>query len=119
MRVPLVKGATLRTPQIVSLQTFADSLDSKQLVAVNVHESESESEGPYWLALVSGPAFAVEEDMLHSGQQYRAGWIVAPARWYRLRQWSERGYELLPDEVRINHVLIGLEGGGDIMVRCM
>ena len=45
-------------------------------------------------------AFTVEEDMMHAGQQYCAGWIVAPGRWYKLRQQSERGYELLPGEVR-------------------
>ena len=37
---------------------------------------------------------------MHAGQQYCAGWIVAPGRWYKLRQQSERGYELLPDEAR-------------------
>ena len=65
-----------------------------------MHESEIELEGPYWLALTSGHAFTVEEDMMHAGQQYCAGWIVAPGRWYKLRQQSERGYELLPGEVR-------------------
>ena len=41
---------------------------------------------------------------MHAGQQYRAGWIVAPGKWYQLRQQSERGYELLPDEARTMHV---------------
>ena len=83
----------------MSLEAFADSLDATQLVAVCVDDSEVELEGPYWLALLSGAAFVLEEDILHSGQQYRKGWIVAPGRWYQLRQRSERGYELLPDEV--------------------
>ena len=66
---------------------------------VNVDDSEVELEGSYWLALLSGPAFTLDEDFMHSGQQYRKGWIVAPGRWYKLRQRSERGYELLPAEV--------------------
>eukprot|EP00966_Prymnesium_polylepis_P101944 2360837-Prymnesium_polylepis.1 len=44
---------------------------------------------------------------MHSGQLYRAGWIVALGRWYKLRQRSERGYELLPTEVLlvVNHMI--------------
>ena len=44
--------------------------------------------------------FTLDEDTLFAGQQYRAGWIVARGHWYNLRQVSERGYELLPEEVR-------------------
>ena len=53
------------------------------------------------------PAFALDEDTWHSGQQYRKGWIVAPGCWYKLRQHSERGYELLPTEVLlvVNHMV--------------
>lgn len=50
-------------PQLVSLQAFADTLDAKMLVAVNVDESEAELEGPYWLALLNGAAFVLDEDM--------------------------------------------------------
>lgn len=99
-KAPLAKGAPVRVPQMLSLTKYAEWLGAKRLVAVNVDESESELEGPYWLALLSGDAFTVEEDMMYAGQQYRAGWIVAPGRWYKLRQQSERGYELLPDEAR-------------------
>ena len=59
---------------------------------------------PWWqgmgLALLSGPAFALEEDTMHRGQLYRKGWLVAMGRWYKLRQRSERGYELLSVEVQ-------------------
>ena len=68
-------------------------------------ENEIELEGSYWLALLSGSAFALEEDTVHSGQLYRKGWIVAMGRWYKLRQQSERGYELLPAEVRPCHLV--------------
>ena len=68
-------------------------------MATNVDESEIELEGSYWLALLRGPAFSLEEDTLHCGQLYRKGWLVAMGRWYKLRQRSERGYELLPTEV--------------------
>ena len=55
-----------------------------------------------WIALLTGAAFGDEEDMMHSGQQYLAGWIVVPGRWYKLRQRGERGYELLPEEVSVH-----------------
>ena len=100
MKAPLAKGVPVRAPQLLSLEKYADWLEAKRLVAINVDESQVELEGPYWLALLTGAAFVVDEDMMHTGQQYRAGWIVAPGRWYTLRQQSERGYELLPGEVR-------------------
>ena len=99
-KAPLAKGAPSRTPQLLSLEAYADWLEAKRLVAVSVDESELELEGPYWLALLTGAAFVVEHDMMYAGQEYRAGWTVVSAQWYRLRQQSERGYELLPDEVR-------------------
>ena len=90
----------------MSLEAFADSLDAKQLVAICVDESEVDVEGPYWLALLSGAAFVLDEDTWHSGQLYRKGWIVAPGRWYKLKQHSERGYELLPEEVCIHTFIL-------------
>ena len=112
VQVPLAKGTALRTPQIMSLEKFADYCDADVIVAINVDESETELEGSYWLALLSGPAFALEEDTVHRGQLYRKGWLVAMGRWYKLRQRSERGYELLPTEVRpCNHVTCNLKLG--------
>ena len=99
-KAPLAKGGPMRVPQMLSLTQYAEWLEAKRLVAVNVDESELELEGPYWLALLSGDAFTIEEDMMYAGQQYRAGWVVAPGRWYKLRQNSERGYELLLVEAR-------------------
>lgn len=100
-QAPMAKGSAMRIPQMLSLEKFAHYLDANVLVAMNVDENEVEIEGTYWLALLSGPAFALEEDTLHSGQQYREGWIVAPGRWYKLRQRSERGYELQAEEVYV------------------
>ena len=98
-QAPLAKGVALRTPQLVSLTLFADWLDSGMIVAVKVDESEQALEGPYWLALIKGSAFVLDEDTVHSGHQYRKDWIVVRAQWYALKQHSERGYELLPAEV--------------------
>jgi len=47
-KAPLAKGAVLQQPQVLSLQAFADYLDAKMLVAINVDESELELEGSYW-----------------------------------------------------------------------
>ena len=55
----------------MSLEKFADYCDAGVIVATNVDESEQELEGSYWLALLSGPSFALEEDTMHSGQLYR------------------------------------------------
>ena len=46
-KTPLAKGAPVRVPQLQSLEKFADWLDAKRLVGVNVHESELELEGSY------------------------------------------------------------------------
>ena len=97
--MPLSKGVQLRTPQIVSLENFAEYCNANVIVACNVDDGEVEEEGSYWLSLLSGPAFALQEDTMHSGQKYCKDWIVAPGRWYKLQQRSERGYELLPAEV--------------------
>ena len=112
-QAPLAKGVPVRGPQMVSLEAFAELLDINWLVAVCVDDSEVDVEGPYWLARLSGAAFVLDEDTLFSGQQYRKGWIVAPGRWYKLRQRSERGYELLSEEVLlvVNHMVF-LKGLG-------
>jgi len=83
------------------------ALDAGWLVAVDADKAEHDLEGVYWLARLSGPAFVVPEDMVHSGQQYCEGWLVAPGQWYKLKQRSERGYELLEPKVWIvvNHMI--------------
>jgi hypothetical protein len=129
---PLPRGAPLRRPQLQSLQDWSDTLVAKmvgserlyccpsvhsshgclsllasQIVAVLADADERHIEGAYWLAVLTGPAFVIPEDCMHSGQPYREGWLVAPGKWYSLRQRSERGYELLSQEVWIvvNHMI--------------
>ena len=63
-------------------------------VAINADDSEVDEEGPYWLALLKGAPFVLDEDLMHNGQQYYKGWVVVLGQWYKLRQRSERGYEL-------------------------
>ena len=106
---PLPAGARLRRPQMENLREWAACLRANMLVGVNADTSDAagNDEGGYWLALVTGPAFVIPEDLVRQGLQYRAGWLVAPARWYILRQRSERGYELLSETVWIvvNHMI--------------
>ena len=83
------------------MEPFAEWLGDGSLVAVDADKTEHHLEGVYWLARISGNAFVIPEDMVHSGQQYREGWLVAPGQWYALRQRSERGYELLGPKVWI------------------
>ena len=47
-----------------------------------------------WLFLVESEAFEVPEDMVHSGAEYEAGWLVVRGRWFELVQRSPRGYKL-------------------------
>jgi len=119
VRQPLgakAKGGVLSRSQMLRLEDFADALDKGWLTAVDVDASEQKLEGVYWLARLTGPAFTVPEDLVHGGQEYRDGWLVAPGQWYILRQKSERGYELLTPIVWIvvNHMirLKGLEFRG-------
>lgn len=98
-----IGGARLRRPQMERLLEWSTTLAAKMLVGVNADTSDAEGndEGGYWLALLTGPAFVIPEDLVRGGQQYRQGWLVAPARWYILRQRSQRGYELLEETVWI------------------
>lgn len=107
VKAPLPRGAQTRQPKLLALREFADSLECNQVVAVNADSDERHLEGSYWLAQLTGPAFVIPEDCVHSGQQYYEGWIVAPGHWYVLRQQSERGYELQSAEVWIvvNHMV--------------
>ena len=103
---PAKHGALSRS-QALRLQDFGDQIDKDWLLAVDVDPTQHIVEGIYWLARATGPAFLIAEDTVHSGQQYRAGWLVVPARWYMLRQKSERGYELLSPIVWlvVNHCI--------------
>ena len=56
--------------------------------------------------------------MWHGGQLYREGWLVAPGQWYKLRQRSERGYELLTEEVSSHACAHGWEGWGAAACVC-
>lgn len=40
----------------------------------------------------------VPDDMLHSGAEYEAGWLVVRGRWFELQQRSPRGYSLTTAE---------------------
>ena len=55
---------------------------------------ELEIEGPYWLLLVDSEAFELPEDMVHTTDEFEAGWLVVRGRWYSLVQKSPRGYKL-------------------------
>lgn len=101
------KFGALSRSQMLRLQEFGDQIDKDWLLAVDVDPTQHSLEGIYWLALATGPAFLIPEDTTHSAQEYREGWLVVPARWYALKQKSERGYELLGPTVWIvvNHCI--------------
>ena len=77
---PRPKGVALSHSQMLSRAEFAEWLGDGSLIAVDADKTEHHLEGVYWLARLSGPAFVIPEDMVHSGQQYREGWLVAPGQ---------------------------------------
>ena len=85
-------------------------LCGKMLVAVRAADDDpSKEKEPYWLALLSGPAFQLSEEKVQATQVFDAGFFVAPAQWFELRQTSHRAYVLLEPEVLINcHHMIRL-----------
>ena len=83
------------------------------LVAVNASDDERHIEGDYWLALLLGGAFECLENLVHATDIFEAGWLVVRVKWYSLKQVSQRGYMLKPEEriVPVNAIvrLLGLK----------
>ena len=94
VRVPLKKGEVARTNQIDDLNEWSKMLKPGMVVAVRAAAHELEIEGPYWLLLVDSEAFELPEDMVHTTDEFEAGWLVVRGRWYSLVQKSPRGYKL-------------------------
>jgi hypothetical protein len=80
---------------------------------VNADDDERSIEGDYWLAKLSGGAFKCPENLVHATDVFEAGWLVVRVQWYSLKQISQRGYVLLPEEriVPVNAIvrLLGLK----------
>ena len=99
VETPLSKGsARVREGQLLSLHEFGERLEGGMLVAVNVDDDERHLEGDYWLALLLGGAFECPEDLVHATDVFEAGWLVVRIKWYSLKQNSQRGYILKPEE---------------------
>lgn len=100
VETPLARGSSrLREAQMLQLHEFAEHLEKGMLVAVNVVADERHLEDSnYWLALLLGGAFECPEQLVHATDVFEAGWLVVRVRWYSLKQRSQRGYILLPDE---------------------
>ena len=111
---PLAKGsARVREGQLLSLQEFAEKLGEGMVVAVNADDDERGIEGDYWLALLLGGAFECPENLVHATDVFEAGWLVVRAKWFSLKQVSQRGYILKPEEkiIPVNAIvrLLGLD----------
>lgn len=99
VETPLSKGsARVREGQMLSLEEFAEKLEGSMVVAVNAADDERHIEGDYWLALLLGGAFVCPENLVYATDVFEAGWLVVRVRWYRLKQVSQRGYILQPQE---------------------
>jgi hypothetical protein len=87
--VQQVRGALTMTAQ---LEESAGTIDGRQLLAVRFGQADS-----FWLARAMGKAFEVDEAMVHSTDQFEAGWLVMKIKWFE----KERGrdyYVLAPAE---------------------
>ena len=68
------------------LQEWANNLKPNLLVAFKAAADQQNLEGDYWLAKILGPAFPAPADMVHAGTEYREGWLICEAQWYKLER---------------------------------
>ena len=94
--VPWLAGPPLR--QLEELSAWGEMLKAGMLVGYTAAKDEVHIEGIYWLALISGPAYAVREDEVHASDFFEAGWLVVKARWFELVTTSPRCYKLQAEE---------------------
>ena len=119
VKAPRAAGETAGLRQMDSLQVWAASLKSKQLVAVRVVARERSIEGVYWLAILKGKPFEATEHTctLSATDEIEEGYLVVKAQWLKLEnkdlEGGMRSYTLLDAEVTlvVNHMvrLTGLQ----------
>ena len=86
VKTPRAAGETAGLRQMDSLQAWAASLKSKQLVAVRVVARERSIEGVYWLAILKGKPFEATEHTctLSATDEIEEGYLVVKAQWLKL-----------------------------------
>lgn len=105
------RTAKERLKQIDSLEAWAASLKSKQLVAVRADKREQNVEGLYWLVVLVGKPFTATQETLHATDRIEEGWLVVKAKWLKLEkadcEGGLRAYSLLDAEVLlvVNHTV--------------
>ena len=117
VKAPRAAGETAGLRQMDSLEAWAASLKSKQLVAVRADRRERSVEGCYWLAVLKGKPFEATEATLHATDAIEPGYLVVKAQWLKLEksdcEGGLRSYSLLDAEVLlvVNHMvrLAGLQ----------
>lgn len=117
VKAPRAAGETAGLRQMDSLQAWAASLKSKQLVAVRVVARERSIEGVYWLAILKGKPFEATQHTLSATDEIEEGYLVVKAQWLKLEnkdlEGGMRSYTLLDTEVTlvVNHMvhLTGLQ----------
>lgn len=106
VEAPLEKVVAGVQTQSQALAEWRASIVERQLVAVRVlpHDRHRYGHGQqrYWLANVLSVPLQLPESMVHSSQEFQAGWWVVRAQWFDLFQVSHRAYKLLPAEVLIS-----------------
>jgi hypothetical protein len=89
--VARVTTSIVRT-QMQALEEWAEVIGNEQLIAVRVDRTESQD--AFYLAKPTGSAFPVPEATVHSTDQFEAGWLVVPIKWYDLTAETTRSYKL-------------------------
>mmetsp|Transcript_4442 Transcript_4442/g.11661 ORF Transcript_4442/g.11661 Transcript_4442/m.11661 type:complete len:287 (+) Transcript_4442:209-1069(+) len=117
-KVPREQKATAALRQMESLQLWAAALKKGQLMSSRVASDEACIEGLYWLQLLLGTPYTLEEDTIFNGDTFEAGDLVVKTSYYKLKSASLEGglrsYSLMDgkQEERLIHVsaLIRLHG---------
>ena len=66
-----------QVPELVALEHWADELKAGMLVAVVACTDERRLEGTYWLAKLLTGAYELQQDISHSGNEFKEGWLIA------------------------------------------
>ena len=98
----LAPNQVLPTTRTMALEEFARSIAAGQVAAVHADRRDWGIEGPYWLAQMLGLACQTTQDQMMEGSMVKAGTWLVPAKWYKCRQFSHRGYVLLSAAFNLN-----------------
>ena len=91
VKAPREQNATSSLRQVDSLQQWAASLKKGQLVATRVMRDEACIEGLYWLIVLLGVPYTLEQDTVFNTDHFEKGDLVVKASYYKLERANLEG----------------------------